>query len=111
MKKFLAAFILLLGVNVWGSVAKGQHFYVQICKSCHGTGAVMAPKFSAAEWERYFDEENRLLVSRHAAVPDAAAKFGEANFARKAVYVRDFVTEFSKDSGVLPDCGNSSACR
>ncbi len=110
MNKFLVFSItLFLVAEVTSSAAvyKGQSVFVKECKECHDSGQAMAASKKAKEWKRLLSDDGDELASIHTSsrkAKDSWEYFKSDRFTSKAKHLKDFMMEYSKDSGKVPAC-------
>lgn len=110
MNKFLVfsmTLFLVAEVSSSAAVYKGQRIFVKECRECHDSGQTMASSKKARVWKRLLDGDGEELASIHTESQKAKASwdyFKSDKFASKAKHLKDFMMEYSKDSGKVPAC-------
>jgi hypothetical protein len=89
------------------AVYKGQRMYVKEYRGCHGGGQGMAASKRAREWKKMLNNDGEELVKVHADSKKAEKSwdyFKSNNFQSNSKHLKDFLMEYSKDSGKVPAC-------
>jgi mono/diheme cytochrome c family protein len=100
---------LFLIAEVTSSAAayKGQSVFVKECKECHDSGQAMAASKKAKVWKRLLSDDGEELATIHTESQKAKASweyFRSDKFQSKSKHLKDFMMEYSKDSGKVPAC-------
>ena len=110
MNKIFASIIsLLFIVELTSSAAvyKGQRIYVKDCRECHGGGQAIAASKRAREWKKMLNNDGEELIKVHTnsqKAEDSWEYFKSSAFQSKSKHLKDFLMEYSKDSGKVPAC-------
>lgn len=110
MKKFVFAVAcasLLTTCAVEAAVYKGQREYQKRCKECHESGQEIAGTYKTKQWEDLMKDNGKGLADLHKQFPkakEAMKYFSSRKYEKKARHLKDFLTEYAKDSGNVPAC-------
>jgi len=110
MNKILASVISLFFITeltASAAVYKGQRIYVKECRACHGGGQAMAASKRGREWKKMFNNDGEELARVHTEsqkAKDSWEYFKGDQFGSKTKHLKDFLMEYSKDSGKVPAC-------
>jgi hypothetical protein len=110
MKKL---FIALLGLFILGlgsseaAVYKGQKVYVKKCRKCHGSGQELAASKKKKEWNDLLKDKGAGMAELHLKneeAKDSWKYFKSKKYTKRAKHLKDFLSEYAKDSGNVPAC-------
>lgn len=110
--KGLLSFIFLVFLadsSLYAAAYKGQNEFVKQCVKCHRGGQDFVSSKSTAEWKRIVGKSGEELANLHINSTDnkAAASieyFNSTRYSKNVKHLRDFLMEYSKDSGRVPAC-------
>ena len=108
MKKIIFIAIVAL-LPLQAAVYKGQKVYVKECKKCHGTGQTIAASLTKREWKKMLDKNGKNLSKLHLNSSKARKSwryFESSKYTKRARHLKDFMTEYAKDSGKVPACND-----
>lgn len=102
-------FSLLFIPALEAAVYKGQKTYVKKCRKCHGGGQKIAASKRMKDWKKLLNKKQKGagLAKIHLDNPKAKKShkyFNSKKYKKKARHLRDFMTEYAKDSGNVPAC-------
>ena len=110
MKK-LIMYVLAITVLGLGSaeaaVYKGQKVYLKKCKKCHGGGLEVAASKKKRTWKKLMKNKGEGLAKLHLENKKAKKSwkyFKSKKYQKRARHLKDFMTEYAKDSGNVPAC-------
>ncbi|MFA6187856.1 MAG: cytochrome C [Sulfuricurvum sp.] len=107
LNQFIAISFLLAASVLNAATYKGQKFYIESCKECHGGGQELAASKNTRTWEKIMDKKGEKLADIHIASKKAQASWGyfeSRKFTKDAKHLEDFLTEYARDSGNVPAC-------
>lgn len=110
MNKILCFIISLLFVTQATSSAavyKGQKAYVKECRKCHGGGQTVAASKNGRTWKKLLKNKGTDLADIHLSsdkAKDSWEYFKSDKYKKHAKHLKDFLVEYSKDSGKVPAC-------
>ena len=100
-------FAVLTYTSLNAAIYKGQREYTKKCRDCHKNGQKIAASYKSAEWGDMMKQKGSGLAKLHLDAAEAKKSwkyFKGKKFAKKARHLRDFMTEYAKDSGNVPAC-------
>lgn len=89
------------------AVYKGQREFTKKCRDCHKDGQKIAAAYKKREWKKMFKDKGEGLAEIHLASKEAKKSwkyFKSKKYAKKTRHLRDFMSEYAKDSGNVPAC-------
>jgi len=95
----------LLSTYVSAAVYKGQSIFVTECAFCHTDIRQFVLKHDAKEWKEMMINKGKPLAYIHihtAEAQDSLKYFMGKQFSKDAKHLKDFLMEYSKDSGKVP---------
>jgi mono/diheme cytochrome c family protein len=110
MNKLFFAFLSLVFMmesTSSAAVYKGQRIYVKDCRECHGGGQAMAASKKARDWKKLLQDEGKSLAEIHTSsqkAKDSWEYFNSDAYESQSKDLKDFLIEYSKDSGKVPAC-------
>ena len=99
-----AVVLTLTAVFSSASVFKGQNTYMKTCKSCHKSGGDLVKSHTQDEWEEFFDDHAKKLISVHKNNPKAIQVLESKRFKKNIRHLRQFFMKYASDSGNVPAC-------
>ncbi len=110
-KFFLFLFSVLIFTSLTSSAAvyKGQREFVKKCVKCHKGGQGFVATKKKREWKKLLAKKGKELARIHLESSDRKAKrskkyFKNRKFKKKAKHLKQFLMEYSSDSGNVPAC-------
>ena len=103
----LLSLVFIMESTLSAAVYKGQRVYVKECRECHGGGQGIAASKKAREWKKLLQDEGKPLAEIHTSshkAKDSWEYFNSDEYASKSKDLKDFLMEYSKDSGKVPAC-------
>lgn len=94
----------MMATTASADVKKGQKGYLKTCKNCHGNGTKGSAMHTQEEWDALFANGAEKIIKAHAN-DKSATYFNGESFKNQAQDLRDFLFEYSSDSGNVPSCG------
>lgn len=104
---FVLSSFLVTEVISCAAVYKGQRIYVRECRDCHGGGQGVAASKRAREWKKLLKDDGQGLAQIHLESQKAKKSweyFNSDQYKSKSKDLKDFLMEYSKDSGKVPAC-------
>ena len=101
MIKILAT-LCLVSILLFASIEGGKGYYQELCKSCHGNGAVGSHMRTQSGWEAEFSCRAKILKNRHDKNSTAKEIFSADRFESARGDLFEFVREYANDSGNTP---------
>ena len=102
----LAITVLGLG-SAEAAVYKGQKVYLKKCKKCHGGGLEVAASKKKRTWKKLLKNKGEGMAKLHLENKKAKKSwkyFKSKKYQKRARHLKDFMTEYAKDSGNVPAC-------
>ncbi len=84
----------------------GQKYYLKQCSSCHGKGNRGGGLAISYEWQEYFANGAKELISFHHDEPKALPYLKSEKFQKQKKKMLNFLIEFASDSQSIPSCNN-----
>ena len=110
MKRLWMIIVLVLGASSVQAVdmklQKGQRYYLQNCKECHGKGNRGGGLTSMEGWDNYFKNDGEKLIAFHPDLPAVLAYLKGDKFKKHQKSLLPFLQEFANDSPSIPSCNN-----
>lgn len=110
MKKilmFLTAFFIFGISNVDAAIYKGQKVFAKECKKCHDNSLELVVSKTTEEWNEILDDNGTKLLNIHLKnddLTDSIDYFKSKKYNKQINDLKDFLKEYSKDSGNIPTC-------
>lgn len=110
MRKIITIFSLLAlfsSLSLHAAVYKGQKVYVKKCRKCHGGGQSVAASKTMRSWKKLMKKKGAGLANLHLNNEKAKGSwkyFKSKKYKKRAKHLKDFMTEYAKDSGNVPAC-------
>ena len=104
---FAISLFLITQATSNAAVYKGQKTYVKECRQCHGGGQAVAASKKIKDWKRLFKNKGAELADIHLSsekAKDSWEYFQSDKYKRYAKHLKDFLSEYAKDSGKVPAC-------
>ncbi|WP_345977806.1 cytochrome C [Sulfurimonas sp. HSL3-7] len=89
------------------AIYKGRIAYVEDCQSCHQRGDELLSSRTKSEWQTLMRDQGNGLAKRHLLSKDSIkswAYFESPIYIKKSRHLKDFLTEYAKDSGNILAC-------
>ena len=104
---FIMSLFFVTEIVSSAAVYKGQRIYVKECRECHGGGQGVAESKKGREWKKMLQNNGEELAQVHLnsqKAKDSWEYFKSDKFQSKSKDLKDFLMEYSKDSGKVPAC-------
>lgn len=104
---FLLSVMVLTSLSLEARVYKGQKEYIKKCKKCHHNGQELAHSKKKREWKKMMRSKGKSLAALHLKnkkASDSWKYFESKRYVKKSKHLKDFLMEYSKDSGNVPAC-------
>lgn len=108
MSKSLILISCLFLTSSYAQVQEGQRYFSRHCKACHNLGSHIATTKTQKEWLAYLEDDADKLKHFHLSSEEAKESWGyfKGRYPKdEFIHLRDFLLEFSSDSGTLDVCG------
>ena len=92
---------------VSGAIYKGQKVFVKKCVGCHDTGQAFVAEHRIRDYKKWMSKKGKPLAQLHLKSKKAKKShkyFKSSSYAKKSKHLKDFLTEYAKDSGNVPAC-------
>jgi len=104
---FLFTFLLFIfsTSTVYAAIYKGHRVYVRECSKCHTDKQNFVKSKTAQEWKDAMGKDGATLKTTHikdTKLKDSWDYFNSNKFTKKAKHLKEFLIEYSKDSGKVP---------
>ncbi len=103
---FLSFSILTLS-PLSGAIYKGQKIFVKSCVGCHDSGQAFVAEHRIRDYRMWMNKRGKGLAEIHLKSKKAKKShkyFKSVAYAKKSKHLKDFLTEYAKDSGNVPAC-------
>jgi len=106
---FIFSIFILTSLSSSAAVYKGQRVFVKHCVVCHKNGQQFIASKTKLEWENIMNKKGEILAQIHINSKTEEAKsskdyFKTKKYYKKSKHLKQFLMEYSKDSGKVPAC-------
>ena len=90
-----------------GAIYKGQKIFVKQCVECHDSGQAFVAEHRIRDYRKWMNKRGKGLAEIHLKSKKAKKShkyFKSSAYSKKSKHLKDFLTEYAKDSGNVPAC-------